>query len=48
MVGTIGSELLDHLTATNRLHGNLGLDLGPVLAARIYILEKRLLQWWEP
>ena len=48
MVGTIGSDLLDRLTATNRLHGNLGLDLSLVLAARIYILEKRLLQWWEP
>ena len=36
----IGCDLLDRLAATDRLHGNLGLELGTVGAA--------LVHRWEP
>ena len=36
----ISGDLLDRLGATNRLHGDLGLELGAVGAA--------VAHWWEP
>jgi hypothetical protein len=36
----VGGDLLDRLAATDRLHGNLGLELGTVGAA--------LVHRWEP
>ena len=36
----VGGDLLDRLAATDRLHGDHGLELGPVGAA--------LTHWWEP
>ena len=36
----ISGDLLDGLAATDRLHGDLGLELGAVGAA--------LAHWWEP
>lgn len=38
--GVVGSDLLDRLAATDRLHGDPGLELGPVGAA--------LAHRWEP
>ena len=38
--GMAGGYLLDRLAATDRLHGDLGLELGTVGAA--------LAHWWEP
>ena len=38
--GVIGSDLLDRLAATNRLHGDSGLELGTMGAA--------LAHRWEP
>ena len=38
--GVISGDLLDRLAATDRLHGDLGLELGAVGAA--------LAHWWEP
>jgi hypothetical protein len=38
--GVVGSDLLDRLAATDRLHGDPGLELGTVCAV--------LAHWWEP
>jgi len=38
--GVISGDLLDGLAATDRLHGDPGLELGAVSAA--------LAHWWEP
>ena len=40
MNAVISGDLLDRLAATDRLHGDLGLELGAVGAA--------LAHWWEP
>ena len=38
--GVVGGDLLDRLAATDRLHGDPGLELGAMSAA--------LAHWWEP
>jgi hypothetical protein len=38
--GVVASDLLDRLSATDRLHGDPDLELGAVSAA--------LTHWWEP
>jgi len=38
--GVVSGDLLDRLAATDRLHGDSGLELGAVGAA--------LAHWWEP
>ena len=40
MDGVIGGDLLDGLAATDRLHGDFGLELRAVGAA--------LAHWWDP
>ena len=40
MDGVISGDLLDRLTTTDRLHGDSGLELGAMCAARAH--------WWEP
>ena len=40
MDGVIGSDLLDRLSATDRLHGDPALELGAMCVV--------LAHWWEP
>jgi len=46
--GMIGSDHLDRLAATNRLHSDSGLELGTVGAALAQLLRRRLRLRWEP
>jgi len=41
-------DLLDRLAATDRLHGDPGLELGTVVAAFAQLLRRRLRLRWEP
>ncbi len=40
--GMVGGDLLDRLAATDRLHGDPGLELGAVRAALAHLLRRRL------
>jgi hypothetical protein len=46
--GVVGGDLLHRLAATDRLHGDPGLELGTVGAAFAQLLRKRLRLRWEP
>jgi hypothetical protein len=44
----VGGDLLDRLAATDRFHGDPGLELGTVGAALTQLLRRRLRLRWEP
>ena len=44
----VGSDLLNRHAATDRLHGDPGLELGAVGAAFDQLLRRRLRQRWAP
>jgi hypothetical protein len=44
----VGCDLLDRLAATDRLHGDPGLELGTVGAAFAQLLRRRLRLRWKP
>ncbi len=46
--GVVDNDLLDRLAATDRLHGDLGLELGTVGSALAELLRKRLRLRWVP
>ena len=46
--GMVGGDFLDRLAATDRLHGDPGLELGTVGAALAQFLRRRLRLRWEP
>ena len=48
MNGMVGGDLLDRLAATNRFHGDPGLELGTVGAALTQLLRRSLRQRLEP
>jgi hypothetical protein len=46
--GVVSGDLLDRLAATDRLHGDPGLELGTVGASFAQLLRRRLRLRWEP
>ena len=44
----VGGDFLDRLAATDRLHGDPGLELGTVGAAFAELLRRRLCLQWGP